>query len=189
MTASSIRMRNGGTRPIRVSARRELSSPVVPMTVGTAATADKACECGEGGLRPAVDIDLDWVDAALSAAGIDHDVSSDGGMRISGIGYPAWLAIDDKARTLFLVSHCDGADGLDDAEAMRFANHCNEAYLMIQFAWAPGGGRLYGHLAMPFVDGLTRQQMLRVINRFGAIFSRAVGEGASCGVLLSLIHI
>ena len=145
--------------------------------------ARSACACDGGSLHPAEAVNLAWIASALGRAGIDHRWAEARGLHVSGFGFPAWVTVDHEAGSVQALSQCDGADGLDDAEALRFANHCNETYLSVQFVWSQGIGRLYGHLALASADGLSQKQLLRSLSRFGSIFARAVAEGAACGVL------
>ena len=164
---------------VRASVRRELASGLH----SSREIARDAGPCFDEGLQLSRWIDVEWVSHCLDSGGIDHSCDDEDRLHITGIGFPAWLATDTRSRGIFAVSHCDVAEGTDAGEALRFANHCNETFVQVQFVWSQGAGRLYAHFTLPFTDGLSRRQVLRGLNRFGSIFARAVAEGAACGIL------
>lgn len=133
-------------------------------------------------ILPPEDVTSDAVAMLFDRAGVDHAVPHENCLYAYGMGYPCWITVEEDARSIILSTYADATPAVDEFAALHFTNHCNTAYVLVQFSWNEPG-RLWGHYNLPYADGLNCAQLMRCAHRFAAIFSKAVVEGVAADLL------
>jgi hypothetical protein len=125
-------------------------------------------------LTPINAINPDLLSTILADAAIDHEVSGDNDIYVTGLAFNFWIRLDVERPILIFSTYWDFTDEASELEKLRCINSFNAELLMLQFFIGDPSNRLYGHYALPIHDGLDQRQLLRIARMFAEIFRSAI---------------
>jgi hypothetical protein len=112
-----------------------------------------------------------------------HD---NGGIYITEYPLNFWLELDQKRKMIFTYSYWEVVPDADEIDILRFLNNSNSDKIMLQFSYRPETGRLYGYYTHPYHVGLLPTHVLKLAQKFSAIFQEVVDDGMEKGLLIEL---
>lgn len=142
----------------------------------------KPCAHCHDAILPPEDVTCDTIAILFDRAGIDHAAPVENCLYAYGMSVPCWITIEEEAQSVVFSTYAEALPGVEEFAGLHFTNHCNSAYVLVQFSWTDPG-RLWGHYNLPYADGLNSAQLMRCAHRFAAIFAKAVVEGVAADLL------
>lgn len=129
-------------------------------------------------------VTIEKVAEILESAAIDHEVTDDGQLYVTGHPFNFWLRVDEKRHLLVWWTYWEFTQDVDELEALRFCNFLCHNKIMVQFSKSTENDRLYGHFMLPIRDGLNPKLLLRISQKFSAIFHESVQMGINDNLLV-----
>jgi hypothetical protein len=129
----------------------------------------------------AKNISDDTIKSILDNAAIDHH--DNGGIYVTNYSTNFWIELDQKRKLLIFNTYWTTKLDIDELDILSFVNLANSTKLMLQFSYQAEMGRLSGHYTHPYSVGLIPTHMLKLAQRFPAIFEEIVDEGIAKGIL------
>lgn len=112
-----------------------------------------------------------------------HD---NGGIYVTSYPFNFWLDVDEKRKLIVMYSYWDTVSDADEIDILRMVNQANTQKIMLQLSYNAELGRFYGHYTHPYNVGLIPPQVLKLCQKFSAIFQEVVHEGVAEGLLVEL---
>ena len=112
-----------------------------------------------------------------------HD---NGGIYIAEYPVNFWLDLDDRRKLIITYSYWEVVPDSPEIEMLRFVNHANTQKIMLQFSYHPDRGRFYAYYTHPYSVGLIPTHVLKLAQKFAAIFQEVVDDGMAKGLLIEL---
>jgi hypothetical protein len=126
-------------------------------------------------------INDDTIKTILDNAAIDHH--DNGGIYVTNYSVNFWMEIDEKRKLLTFNNYWNTKQDVDEIDILSFVNLANSTKLMLQFSYQAEMGRLSGCYTHPYSVGLIPTHVLKLAQRFPAIFEEIVDEGIAKGIL------
>lgn len=126
-------------------------------------------------------ISADTIKSILDNAAIDHH--DNGGTYVTNYSVNFWMEIDQKRKLLTFNTYWNTKQDVDEIDILSFVNLANSTKLMLQFSYQADMGRLSGCYTHPYNVGLIPTHVLKLAQRFPAIFEEIVDEGIAKGIL------
>ena len=126
-------------------------------------------------------ISADTIKLILDNAAIDHH--DNGGIYVTNYSVNFWMEIDQKRKLLIFNTYWNTKQDVDEIDILSFVNLANSTKLMLQFSHQAEMGRLSGCYTHPYNVGLIPTHVLKLAQRFPAIFEEIVDEGIAKGIL------
>lgn len=126
-------------------------------------------------------ISADRIKAILDSAAIDHH--DNGGIYVTNYSVNFWMEIDEKRKLLTFNTYWNTKQDVDEIDILSFVNLANSTKLMLQLSYQAEMGRLSGCYTHPYSVGLIPTHVLKLAQRFPAIFEEIVDEGIAKGIL------
>ena len=126
-------------------------------------------------------ISAETIKLILDNAAIDHH--DNGGIYVTNYSTNFWIELDQKRKLLTLNTYWLTKPDIDEIDLLRFVNIANSTKIMLQFSYQTDMGRLSGHYTHPYNVGLIPTHVLKLAQRFSAIFEEIVDEGIANGLL------
>ena len=123
----------------------------------------------------------DTIKSILDNAAIDHH--DNGGIYVTNYSVNFWMEIDQKRKLLTFNTYWNTKQDVDEIDILSFVNLANSTKLMLQFSYQAEMGRLSGCYIHPYNVGLIPTHVLKLAQRFSAIFEEIVDEGIAKGIL------
>lgn len=120
------------------------------------------------------EINPDLLSTILADAAIDHEVSGDNDIYVTGLAFNFWIRLDVERPILIFSTYWEFTDEASEPEKLRCINALNADLLMLQFFVGEPSNRLYGHYALPIHDGLDQRLFLRISRMFAEIFRSSI---------------
>jgi hypothetical protein len=120
----------------------------------------------------------------LDNAAIDH--SDNGGLYVESFPFNFWMDLDRKRKLLVMYTYWQTDPDADELAILRLVNSANTQKIMLQFSYNVDLARFYGHYTHPYNVGLIPTHVLKLCQKFSAIFEEVVHEGIAGGALMSL---
>ena len=129
-------------------------------------------------------INEDTIKSILENGAIEfHD---NGGIYITEYPFNFWLELDERRKLIIMYSYWDVVPEAAEMDMLIFTNHSNTQKIMLQFSYRPEMGRFYGHYTHPYSVGLIPTHVLKMAQKFAAIFQEVVDDGMEKGLLIEL---
>ena len=129
----------------------------------------------------AKNISDDTIKSILDNAAIDHH--DNGGIYVTNYSTNFWIELDQKRKLLIFNTYWTTKLDIDELDILSFVNLANSTKLMLQFSYQAEMGRLSGCYTHPYNVGLIPTHVLKLAQRFPAIFEEIVDEGIASGLL------
>ena len=126
-------------------------------------------------------INDDTIKSILDNAAIDHH--DNGGIYVTNYSVNFWMEIDQKRKLLTFNTYWNTKQDVDEIDILSFVNLANSTKLMLQFSYQAEMCRLSGCYTHPYNVGLIPTHVLKLAQRFSAIFEEIVDEGIAKGIL------
>lgn len=126
-------------------------------------------------------ISPDTIKTILDSAAIDHN--DNGGIYVTNYSVNFWIELDQKRKLLIFNTYWNTKPDVDEIHILRFVNFANSTKIMLQFSYQAEMGRLSGCYTHPYNVGLIPTHVLKLAQRFSAIFEEIVDEGIASGLL------
>jgi hypothetical protein len=123
----------------------------------------------------------DTIKSILDNAAIDHH--DNGGIYVTNYSINFWMEIDQKRKLLTFNTYWNTKQDVDEIDILSFVNLANSTKLMLQISYQAEMGRLSGCYTHPYNVGLIPTHVLKLAQRFPAIFEEIVDEGIASGIL------
>ena len=120
----------------------------------------------------------------LDNAAIDH--SDNGGLYIESFPFNFWMDLDQNRKLLVMYTYWQTDPDVDELAILRLVNQANTQKIMLQFSYNDDLARFYGHYTHPYNVGLIPTHVLKLCQKFSAIFEEVVHEGIAGGLLEEL---
>jgi hypothetical protein len=91
--------------------------------------------------------------------------------------------LNQKRKTLIFNTYWIAKPDIEEIDLLRFVNIANSTKLMLQISYQAEMGRLSGCYTHPYNVGLIPTHVLKLAQRFPAIFEEIVDEGIAKGIL------
>ena len=114
------------------------------------------------------------------------DYHDNGGIYVTAYPFNFWLDLDENRKLIVIYSYWNTAPEAEEIDILRFVNQANTQKIMLQFSYNAGLGRLYAHYTHPYHVGLLPPHVLKLCQKFSAIFEEVVHEGIAGGLLEEL---
>ncbi len=125
-------------------------------------------------MTPMNEINPDLFSTILADAAIDHEVSGDNDIYVTGLAFNFWIRLDVERPILIFSTYWEFTDEASEPEKLLCINALNADLLMLQFFVGAPSNRLYGHYALPIHDGLDHRLFLRIARMFAEIFRSSI---------------
>ncbi len=126
-------------------------------------------------------ISAETIKSILDNAAIDHH--DNGGIYVTNYSTNFWIELDQKRKLLIFNTYWTTKPDNDELDILSFVNLANSTKLMLQFSYQAEMCRLSGHYTHPYNVGLIPTHVLKLAQRFPAIFEEIVDEGIAKGIL------
>ena len=123
----------------------------------------------------------DTIKTILDSAAIDHH--DNGGIYVTNYSTNFWIELDRKRKLLTFNTYWTTKPDIDELDILSFVNLANSTKLMLQISYQAEMGRLSGCYTHPYNVGLIPTHVLKLAQRFTAIFEEIVDEGIAKGIL------
>jgi hypothetical protein len=120
----------------------------------------------------------------LDNGAIEYDAN--GGIYVTGYPFNFWMDVDQNRKLLTIFTYWHTADDVDELEMLRFVNDVSGRKIMLQFYYNAEYGRFYASYSHPYHVGLLAPHVLKLGQKFSAIFEEVVHDGIANGVLQEL---
>lgn len=126
----------------------------------------------------------DTIKSILENGAIEfHD---NGGIYLTEYPLNFWLDLDERRKLIVMYSYWEIVPDSAEIDILRFVNHANTQKIMLQFSYRPEMSRFYGHYTHPYSVGLIPTHVLKMAQKFAAIFQEVVDDGMEKGLLIEL---
>lgn len=119
----------------------------------------------------------------LENSGVDHLLTVDSEIYVTGLGFNFWIKLVADAHDLLFSTYWVFAPGTDEHTALHFVNKCNLERDLVQFAYLSSTNRLSGYHVLSCRHGLTASLIARTAHRFSQNFQQAVEEAIASGLM------
>ena len=114
------------------------------------------------------------------------DYTDNGGLYVTGYPFNFWMEVDENRKLLVMYTYWHTLPEVDELEMLRFVNQTSGSKIMLQFYYNAEYGRFYAYYTHPYHVGLLPPHVLKLGQKFTAIFEEVVHEGIAKGLLQEL---
>lgn len=114
------------------------------------------------------------------------EYADNGGLYVTGYPFNFWMENDESRKLLVMYTYWHTLPEVDELEMLRFVNQTSGSKIMLQFYYNAEYGRYYAYYTHPYHVGLLPPHVLKLGQKFTAIFEEVVHDGIAKGLLREL---
>ena len=114
------------------------------------------------------------------------EYADNGGLYVTGYPFNFWMEVQESRKLLVMFTYWHTLPEVDELEMLRFVNQSCGGKIMLQFYYNAEYGRFYAYYTHPYHVGLIPPQVLKLGQKFTAIFEEVVHDGIAKGLLREL---
>lgn len=114
------------------------------------------------------------------------EYTDNGGLYVTGYPFNFWMEVQESRKLLVMFTYWHTLPEVDELEMLRFVNQSSGNKIMLQFYYNAEYGRFYAYYTHPYHAGLLPPHVLKLSQKFTAIFEEVVHNGIEHGLLQKL---